>query len=399
MSDAPWLTIIGIGEDGVAGLSATSQAALAKAEVIMAPARHLALVPAGIAERITWPVPFAKGLPVLQGLKGRRVVVLASGDPFWFGAGSVIARHLDPSDWHALPGVSCFALAAAHMGWALDDTLCRGLHAAPMTRLRRDLAQGSQIIATLRDGAAVAEIAAYLRTQGFGASTLVVLEHLGGPSERATRMSADHLTGAFYHPVCVAIAVAGDDDAAALSVASGQIDETFDHDGQITKRPVRAITLSTLAPRPGEHLWDIGGGSGSIALEWLLSHPRMTATTIERRADRAAQIRNNAAELGVEHRLGVVEGTAPDAFIDMPAPDAVFVGGGMSDHLLDAVLKLKAPRLVVNAVTLEGEALLARYQAQHGGELMRIALSHTKPLGQKRGWSASYPVVQWSLNR
>ena len=317
MSDAPWLTIIGIGEDGVAGLSATSQAALAKAEVIMAPARHLAMVPAGTAERITWPVPFAKGLPVLKGLKGRRVVVLASGDPFWFGAGSVIARHLARSDWHALPGVSCFALAAAHMGWALDDTLCRGLHAAPMTRLRRDLAQGSQIIATLRDGAAVAEIAAYLRTQGFGASTLVVLEHLGGPSERATRMSADHLTGAFYHPVCVAIAVAGDDDAAALSVASGQIDGTFDHDGQITKRPVRAITLSTLAPRPGEHLWDIGGGSGSIALEWLLSHPRMTATTIERRADRAAQIRNNAAELGVEHRLGVVEGTAPDAFIDL----------------------------------------------------------------------------------
>ena len=365
----------------------------------MAPARHLALVPAGTAERITWPVPFAKGLPVLQGLKGRRVVVLASGDPFWFGAGSVIAQHFGPGAWRAFPGVSCFALVAAQMGWALDKTLCRGLHAAPMARLRRDLAPGAQIIATLRDGAAVAELAAYLKTQGFGASTLVAFEHLGGPSERATRMTAARMTGTFDHPVCVAIEVAAEGPGTALCVTSGRADDVFEHDGQITKRPVRAITLSTLAPRPGEHLWDVGGGSGSIALEWLLSHPRMTATTIERRADRAARIRNNAAAFGVEDRLGVVEGAAPDTFTDMPAPDAVFVGGGLVPDVLDAVLATKAARLVVNAVTLEGEALVARYQAQHGGELMRIALSHAKPLGPKRGWGAAYPVVQWSLIR
>ncbi len=388
------MTIIGIGEDGVAGLGAASQAALDAAQIVMAPPRHLARVPAGTAQRIEWPVPYAEGLEVLDSLRGRRVVVLASGDPFWFGAGAVLARRYSAQEWTAHPGASCFGLVAARLGWALERTVCLGLHAAPMARLKRHLAPGVQIIATLRDGDAVPALAAYLTEQGFGDSALHVLEHLGGPQERITRATAHTVGGAFAHPVCVAIDVAG--QGAVLSVATGQRDDAFDSDGQITKRPVRAITLSTLAPKPHEHLWDIGGGSGSIALEWLLAHPTTRATTIEPRADRVARIRQNADALGMAHRLSVVHGSAPDALTGLEPANAIFVGGGLSDAVLEAVTALPA-RLVVNAVTLEGEALLAHWHARLGGDLMRIALSSTAPLGPKRGWTSAYPVVQWSI--
>lgn len=403
MSD-PWLTIIGIGEDGVAGLSAASQAALSEAEVIMGPQRHLDLVvnnplstsvPAG-TDLIPWPVPFADGIAILASLRGQRVAVLASGDPFWFGAGSVIARSFGPDEWTALPGPSCFSLAAARLGWPLETTTCLGLHAAPMARMRPHLAPGMRLIVTLRDGDAVPTLGTYLDTQGFGDSILHVMEHLGGPQDRLTDHSADAITGTFEHPVCAAIEVAG--DGPALTSASGQADDTFQSDGQITKRPVRAITLSTLAPKPDEHLWDIGGGSGSIALEWLLAHPTTTATTVEPRADRVARIAQNALNLGLDHRLTVIEGAAPEALAGLKEPDAVFIGGGLSQPVLDAAVATSA-RIVVNAVTLEGEALLSAAQATHGGELMRIALSNATPLGPKRGWSSAYPVVQWSLDR
>lgn len=396
MSDTPWLTIIGMGEDGVAGLGVRSQAALAQADVIMAPPRHLDLLGETSAQTVPWPVPFSDGLDRLETFRGQRVVVLASGDPFWFGAGTVIARHLAASEWTAHPGPSCFALAAAHLGWALERTVCLGLHAAPMPRLRRHLAHGGQAIVTLRDGDAVADLAKYLRDQGFGESTVTVFEHLGGPQERVTSGAARALNGTFSHPVCAAIAMAGDGEA--LTRATGQRDDIFQTDGQMTKRPVRAITLSSLAPKPHEHLWDIGGGSGSIALEWLLADPTTRATCIEPRADRAANITANADALGLSHRLTLVSGSAPEVMAELDAAQAVFVGGGLTAALLDEVIGLPA-RLVVNAVTLEGEAWLSAAQAEHGGELMRIEIANAKPLGRKRGWSPSYPVVQWSLIR
>ncbi|MEO0379724.1 MAG: precorrin-6y C5,15-methyltransferase (decarboxylating) subunit CbiE, partial [Pseudomonadota bacterium] len=297
MAETPWLTIIGMGEDGVAGLSQRSQAALARAEVVMAPPRHLNLLGDTATQTLPWPVPFSEGLVQLEALRGRRVVVLASGDPFWFGAGSVIARHLSADEWVAHPGPSCFALAASHLGWALDTTCCLGLHAAPMARSRRHLAQGARMIVTLRDGDAVNELAQYLCDQGFGDSTVTVFEHLGGPQERATTHPVSAVQGTFSHPVCAAIAVTG--KGQAMSRATGQSDDVFQSDGQMTKRPIRAITLSTLAPKPHEHLWDIGGGSGSIALEWLLADHSTRATCIEPREDRCANIAANADTLGV----------------------------------------------------------------------------------------------------
>lgn len=361
----------------------------------MGPPRHLDLLGDVTAERIEWPVPFSDGIARLKGLAGRRVVVLASGDPFWFGAGSVIAREFNAGDWVAHPVPSVFALAAARLGWPIEKTLCIGLHAAPLSRLRPHLADGAQAIVLLRDGAAVHELSAYLSGAGFGASALWVMEALGGPREKIIKGHADALGGDFTHPVCVGVRFAG---GYPLTLASGRADAVFESDGVMTKRPVRAITLSTLAPRRGEHLWDIGGGSGTIAIEWLLSDPSLSATAIEVRADRADLIRRNAMALG-QDRLNVVEARVPDGLDDLPRPDAVFVGGGLSDALLDHLLAIlpKGTRLVANAVTLESEVTVARWHEKLGGELLRIELSDAAPLGPRRGWKAAYPVVQWSV--
>ena len=388
MSD-PWLTIVGVGEDGHAGLSEASRHALAAAEVVMGPPRHLALVETE-AERIPWPVPFADGIPLLLSLRGRRAVALASGDPFRHGAGAAIARALEPGEWTCHPAPSAFALAAARMGWPQE--ICLALHAAPMGRLRPHAAPGARIIATLRDGAAARELTDWLTAAGFGASRVTLLERLGGPSERVRTFAAEEGAPDCDHPLMAAVEVLGGE---GMPLASGRPDETFETDGQITKRPVRALALSALAPRHGERLWDLGAGSGSIGIEWLLSHPSLGAVAVEARSDRAERIARNAAALGAD-RLRVVEGRAPEALEGLPAPDAIFVGGGLSEALLEALDRLApSARIVTHAVTLESEALLARCHAERGGRLLRIELSEPAPLGPKRGWRASYPVTQW----
>lgn len=397
MGNSPWLTIVGLGEDGADGLGSASIIALENAEIVMGASRHLALLADVTAEKITWPVPFAEGIEQLLTFRGRRVVMLASGDPFWFGAGSSVMRNVSADEWVALPSVSTFSLAANAMGWPLERTQCFGLHAAPIARLRPSLAHGVRLIVLLRDGAAVSEVALYLAEQGWGASKISVLESLGGPrARRCDILANDQITTEFAHPVCVAIEIDGTGDAVPL--ASGRPDALFDSDGTMTKRPVRALTLSALAPRPTEHLWDIGGGSGSIAIEWLLSDPSLTAITIEPNAERAARITANAAALGMD-RLQVVHGFAPDGLKNLVLPDTVFVGGGLSADLLDW-LECTLPsgtRMVANAVTLESEVLLIQAQARLGGDLLRIELSRSTPLGAKHGWKASYPIVQWSV--
>lgn len=393
----PWLTILGVGAAGAKSLSPASQTALAEAELVIGSARHLSLFPAITCPVIEWPVPFAEGIALLLTHRGRKVVMLASGDPFWFGAGSSVTRHLSRDEWVAYPTPSTFNLAAARLGWALQDTVCLGLHAAPLERTRPHLAPGARLLVLVRDGAAVAALATYLRDLGFGASRLHVLEGLGGPDERIRPAQADTLDVVdIAHPVAVAVECAG--SGAVVPRASGLPDTLFDHDGQITKRPIRALTLSALAPRPGETLWDIGAGSGSIAIEWLLAHPANRALAVEADAARAERARANAWALGVD-RLDVLIGTAPSALPEGASPDVVFIGGGLSHTLLEA-LWAQLPvgtRLVANAVTLESEALLATWQQAKGGVLLRIELAQAAPLGGRRGWRSQYPVVQWSV--
>ncbi|MDZ4311102.1 MAG: precorrin-6y C5,15-methyltransferase (decarboxylating) subunit CbiE [Cypionkella sp.] len=389
----PWVAIIGLGEDGLAGLSDASREALDRAEIIFGGPRHLALVGAGDKGR-AWPVPFSVA-PVLA-CKGQNVAILASGDPFWFGAGSSLTAHLQRDEWQAYPAPSSFQLAAAQLGWRMEDIICHGLHAAPFARLRPVLTKGARAICLLRDGDAPQALAAWLTDQGFAAN-LTVLECLGGPNQRIrqTTTGAFALTG-IKAPVAVAFEITA---GKGLPRASGLDDALFANDGQITKRPVRALTLSALAPRAGEVLWDIGAGSGSISVEWCLAGGR--ALAFELRPDRAVNIRTNAASFGIDHRLTCIEGSAAESLVGHPLPDAVFIGGGGNAALYDQLWQIlpAGSRIVANGVTLETESLLAAQHAQRGGSLLRIDLAQAAPLGRMRGWDAARPVVQWSVIR
>lgn len=390
----PWLTIIGIGEDGLAGLSEASRKALANAETVFGGERHLALADVGSRGR-AWPVPFDADIVLSR--RGRPTAVLASGDPFWYGAGASLAEKLDGDEWIAHPAPSTFSLAAARLGWRLEATACLGLHAAPFERLVPHLAQDARIICLVRDAAAMGKLAKWLTERGWGASLLWTLAALGGPREYIDQHRADLFAEDIAgNLVAVAVLARG---GQGIPRSSGLPDDLFVHDGQITKRPMRALALSALAPRLGERLWDIGAGSGSISVEWALCGG--TATAIELREDRAANARSNAAVFGLAHRITVLTGQAPEALAALDPPDAVFIGGGLDREMFDAVWLRLVPgaRLVAHAVTLETEALLAELHQRHGGELMRVDIAHAAPLGRYRSWDAARPVVQWSAVR
>ena len=309
------------------------------------------------------------------------------------------AARIDAAEWRAIPGPSAFSWAAARLGWRLEETTCLGLHAAGMQRLRPHLAPGARLLVTLRDGAALQGLMDYLRMVGFAETTIWVMEALGGPRENIRQVSAsDDLAAAAVAPVLAGLLING--QGPALPLTAGRADQLFEHDGQITKSPVRAITLSALAPVAGELLWDIGAGSGSISIEWLLTHPGMRAIAIEVSAARVERLRRNALAFGVD-RLEVRLGEAPEALSGLPLPDAVFIGGGVDQALLDWLWAAIKPqtRVVANAVTLETEALLGRWHQNSGGSLLRIDLAEALPLGAKRGWRPSMPIVQWRIER
>lgn len=394
MSD-PWITIVGLGANGTDGLTDQARQAITCADIIFGGPRHLQLVGAG-GRGQAWPIPFTID-PVLAH-RGRQVVVLVSGDPFWFSAGSMIAESVGPDEWVAFPSPSTFSLVAASLGWRLEAAICHGLHAAPFARLRPDLQNGARLICLLRDGNAPGQLARYVTGLGFGASRIWIAENMGSPTQRLRETTC----GAFdLTDISAPVAVAIDARGLGLSRASGRVEDVFRHDGQITKSPIRAMTLAALAPRDGEHLWDIGAGSGSVSMEWCLAAPRATATAIEYRADRVANIEANADGFGLNNRISVRIERAPFDFTTLAPADAVFVGGGATEELLGALWSGLAggTRLVANSVTLETEALFTKWHVAHGGSLRRITISEAEPLGRMHGWSAARPVVQWSIVR
>ncbi|ESY57708.1 MULTISPECIES: bifunctional cobalt-precorrin-7 (C(5))-methyltransferase/cobalt-precorrin-6B (C(15))-methyltransferase [unclassified Mesorhizobium] len=395
-----WLTIIGIGEDGLAGLGDKAKRLIAEAEFVFGGKRHLALV-ASLAkgEARAWPVPFDAGMADVLALAGRQVCVLASGDPFFHGVGATLARKVKPGQMHVIPAPSAISLAAARLGWALQDIETISLHGRPLDLIRPLLHPRARILALTSDGDAPATIARLLVELDFGGSRLTVLEALGGPNEKLRSARADAFDLRDINPLNVlALELESTQEARILPLTVGRADHLFEHDGQITKHDIRAITLAALAPRRGELLWDIGAGSGSIGIEWMLAHPSTRAIAIEANSDRAARIVRNAAHCGVPG-LVVVEGSAPKALAGLDTPDAIFIGGGGSDAgVLNAAIKAlpSRGRLVANAVTLEMEALLLAEHIKRGGDLTRITISRASPVGSMQAWRPAMPVTQWS---
>ena len=395
-----WLSIVGIGEDGVDGLSAAARGLVSAAEIVFGGKRHLALAaPLIRGAARPWPSPFDGAAAEVGNHRGRQVCVLASGDPFHYGVGAVLARTIDANEMIVVPAPSAFSLAAARLGWSLAETTLLSVHGRNLDLIRPHLQPGARILALTSDGDGPAALARLLADSGFGTSQLTVLEALGGARERIrTTTAAAFDLGAIDALNTLAIEVSAAAGARVISRNTGLADDLFEHDGQITKREVRAVTLSSLSPRRGELLWDIGAGSGSVAIEWMLADPLvMRAIAVEERTDRAARIHRNAAAFGVPG-LDVVQGSAPEALANLPPPHAVFVGGGAgAPGVLDtASAALRAGgRLVVNAVTLETEAQLLARHAALGGELIRIAISRAGAVGGKTGWRAALPVTQW----
>jgi precorrin-6B C5,15-methyltransferase / cobalt-precorrin-6B C5,C15-methyltransferase len=395
-----WLSIVGIGEDGVEGLGANARGLIGAAEIVFGGKRHLALAASLIRGAARpWPSPFEGATDEVLLYRGRQVCVLASGDPFLYGVGATLVRRIDAREMLVVPAPSAFSLAAARLGWSLPHTALVSVHGRDLDLIRPHLQPGARLLVLTSDGDGPAALARLLTSLGFGGSRLTLLEALGGPRERVrTAKAADFGLGAVDALNTLAIEVEAAPDARIVALACGLADHLFEHDGQITKREVRAVTLSSLAPRRGELLWDIGSGASSVAIEWLLAEPGfMRAIAIEAQADRAARIHRNAAAFGVPS-LEVVQGEAPAALASLPAPDAIFVGGGASDAgVLDAALAAlpTGGRLVANAVTLETEALLLARHAALGGELIRIAISRTAAVGEKTAWRPAMPVTQW----
>jgi precorrin-6Y C5,15-methyltransferase (decarboxylating) len=394
-----WLSIVGVGEDGRDGLSATANRLIDGAVLIAGGARHLALIGAVRGEALEWKKPFRDTAARILERKGEPVCVLASGDPFWFGAGSVLAEYVPASEMLVLPAPSTFSLAAARLGWSLQSTVTLGLHTARRETLRRHLHHGQRILALSADGFAPSQAAEFLCQFGFADSVVHVMEALGGPRERMHRRLAKDLHNETFGALnIIAIETEAVADARPVPFAAGLPDSYFEHDGQITKREVRAVTLSALSPAPGELLWDIGLASGSVAIEWLLAHASMRACGFETSAARAARAARNAVALGVPH-LEIREGSAPGTFQGAEPPDAIFVGGGVSDGgLLAAAWDALKPggRMVCNAVSFEGQAALMDARAARGGTLTRIGIEREHGVGRFTVWQPAMPVLQWA---
>lgn len=400
-----WLSIIGLGEDGVEGLSPVARRLVADAELVLGGRRHLALTEGlSTGRQLAWPSPIADALVEIESHRGRPVVVLASGDPFHYGVGDMLMRRFAPDEMLCLPSPSAFSLSAARLGWSLQAVSTVSLHGRPLAGIVRHLQPGARLLALAWDGETPAALARLLKERGLGRTTLTVLERLGGPAERIRRTTAE---GFDFEGVdalnTIALEVVASSDAQIVALSPGLEDGAFEHDGQLTKREVRAVTLAALAPRQGELLWDVGLGAGSVAIEWLLRHPSMKAIGVEALPERAARAARNAARLGTPD-LEIVQGRAPEALHGLATPDAVFLGGGVADTAtFEAAWAALRPggRLVANAVSLASQARLIDLFGRHGGEMVRLDIARAGAAGRGKVfvWRPMSPIVQWRARK
>jgi precorrin-6Y C5,15-methyltransferase (decarboxylating) len=395
------LTVVGVGADGWAGLAPAARAVVESAEVLMGSARQLALVPEVDAERVAWPSPLSESLPgLLATHRGRQICVLASGDPTFHGIGTTLTRLLGAHAVRVIPHPSSVSLACARLGWPQDQVAVISLVGHPLELVHPHIQPGRRLVVLSWGAHTPAEVAGLLKARGYGASEFTVLEQLGSAQQRVRSTRADEWDHEVDALNVIGVVCKADADAPLLPTSPGLPDSAYESDGQLTKREVRAVTLSRLAPVPGQLLWDVGGGAGSIAIEWLRHHPSCRAVAIERDPDRAKRLDRNAATLGVSVRT--VVGAAPGELAGLEAPDAVFVGGGATiPGVIETCWEALKPggRLVVNGVTLETEALIARWYAELGGDLVRLSVQRASPVGGMTGWRPAMPVTIWSVTK
>lgn len=394
----PWLHIIGIGEDGLEGLAPATQAVLRSAEVVFGGDRHHQLAKDLTAERRAWPHPFDALINDISALRGRSVAILATGDPLWYSIGARIGRAIDPSEITYHPQISAFQLAAARMGWSMADLDTLTVHGRPVEQMIAFIQPDARLLILTTGSETPGQIAEFLTKRGYGQSLMTVLAAMGGDNERRFEGTASQWSHSVPEFNTLAVECRAAPDAALIPRTPGLEDNLFTHDGTITKREIRAATIAKLMPMRGALLWDIGTGSGSVAIEWMRAARYAQAIGIDPRADRRAMAAANALALGTP-RFQVVEGEAPKDLHALPKPDAIFFGGGLSEEAFEAAWDALRPlgRLVANAVTLETEAVLLSLQAKHGGDLARISVERAEPIGPKTGWRPSMPVTQWSL--
>lgn len=393
-----WLTIIGVGDDGLEGLAPAPRALIEGADIVVGSARVLEQAALHDVETHSWGSPIEDMVAKIEGWKGRNVVVLATGDPMHYGIGATLARHMPPDEMTVIPAPSAFALAAARLKWPLQEVETLSLHGRPVSLLQPFIQRQAKLLALTGGSETVHEAAEMLRARGFGASRLTVFEHMGGDDERVVTLAAEDCKGKNFNDFnTLGIECVAGPDATLLPRVPGLPDQAFTHDGQLTKREVRAVTLSALGPTPGALLWDVGAGCGSVAIEWMRSAPGARAIAFERHDARIKMITENAAALGAPG-LEVVTGDVAETLGRHAAPSAIFLGGAVvKKQVFDACWSaLRAGgTLVANAVTLEGEAaLIARHEA-YGGELVRIDVSHVTNVGSRRALKPRMAVTQW----
>lgn len=396
-----WLSVVGIGEDGLLGLSAIARQRLDRAGVVVGGARHLAMLPAeDTREKLVWGSPLQATVDEIVRRRGQHVCVLASGDPMCHGIGVTLSRRIPIAEMTVIPAASAFSLICARLGWALADVETFSLTNRPVSSIALALYPGARLLVLSADRHTPALVAELLAQRGFGSSLMTVFERMGGGAERRS----DGVAAAWNAPDladlnAIAIACTADRQTLILPRTAGLPDAAYHHDGQLTKREVRAVTLSTLAPIPGELLWDVGAGCGSIAIEWIRSHRGCRAIAIERHPTRLQYIADNASTFGVPE-LEIVAGEAPEALTNLPQPNAIFIGGGVTS---EAVLETcwnalgEGGRLVVNAVTVESELKVLQWHSLHGGELIRIGIQRVGAIGSFQGWKPLAPVTQWAV--
>lgn len=398
-----WLSIVGIGEDGLEGVSPVGRSLLAQATAIVGGERHLAMLSLDDRrEKLLWTSPIADSVQQIIQRRGQSVCVIASGDPMCYGIGVTLTRHIPVAEMTIVPAPSAFSLACARLGWSLTDVETLSLCGRDPVLLNAVLYPEARILILSADKTTPATVAQLLRQQGYGDSQITVLERMGGTHERITAGNASTWTTTELADLnTIAITLSPTPHSPLPPHTPGLLDTAYHHDGQLTKREVRAITLSTLAPLPGQLLWDVGAGCGSIAIEWMRIDRRCRAIAIEQHPGRLQYIADNATALGVPH-LKIVAGVAPSDLKDLPEPDAIFIGGGLTTpDLLETCWQALRPggRLVVNVVTVEGEQLVFQWQGTLGGDLTRIAIQRAEPVGKFLGWKAMAPVTQWVVTK